>query len=170
MPSVILPLLMLSMRAICSASRMGWWSAIWTAANPMLDALCAGGDGGCEGYGVNVGAGAVVVVLSEPYAVEAQGFGEFGFAQGVGYDFVVGVGGWGVGEEEVAEFHGCCPSLDLTRRRRGILTQRREGAKTRRDFNAEARRRRGVYWVWCRFTPILTFPRQGGRELRLARC
>ena len=33
---MILPLVMLSINAICSAKRVGWWRAIWATANPIL--------------------------------------------------------------------------------------------------------------------------------------
>ena len=57
-----------------------------------LDALSAGRDRGGECDGVNVGAGAIVMVLAEPDSIEAELLSEFGLAERVGHDLVVGVG------------------------------------------------------------------------------
>ena len=70
-----------------------------------FDALGAGCDGGGECDGVNVGAGAVVVMFSEPDGIESELLGEFSLAERVGDGGEVVVRRRGLRKEEISEFH-----------------------------------------------------------------
>ena len=91
MPRMIRPLLMLSRRAICSASLIGWLQRHLNGGEAYLDALGAGRDRRREGDRINVGARAIVMMLAKPHSVEAEFLAQFGLTQRVGDNIVVGI-------------------------------------------------------------------------------
>jgi len=65
---------MMSMSAICSASRSGWWKGRIAAASPMADPARARGRGGGEARRIHRQAVVDEVVLGQPDLVEAELF------------------------------------------------------------------------------------------------
>jgi hypothetical protein len=72
---------------------------------PDLDSLGSGGHRACEGYWVDVGAGSVYVMLSQPNSIESKLLCERGLFQRLSDGLKIVLRLCGVGEQEVAEFH-----------------------------------------------------------------